>query len=433
MEEVVTNSVSVVAASAPPPDIRPELRVLQVFTCLGVGGAETWLMSLLRYFERASAELPYRLKLDICLTGGRPEVFDEEAKALGARLFYIPYSRKRIPTFRREFRRLLEGGGYHAIHDHQDYAAGIHFFLGSDKLPPVRIAHVHNPKFEVLERNATYQRRMIERLGRRFVARYATHVMGTSEEVLAAYGFDRQGLGNVELGAAYCGFEVRDFEADPVKLHADLCREFGWHDGAKILLFVGRLGADDQYELGLITNQKNPMFALEVARECVRRDEDVRLLMAGAGDRMRNELSQVVGAWGLGNQLRLIGPRSDVARLMGGADLMLFPSVAEGLGMVTVEAQAAGLRVLASDTTPRECAVIPEMVWFKSLDDGASSWAVEALRLLSVGRPNPGDCNLTVRKSAFSIENSAKRLIELYESGSPVDSKSRAADVLGTA
>ena len=394
-----------------------ELRVLQVFTCLSVGGAETWLMALLRYFDSSRAGLPYRLRLDICLTGGRPDVFDEEAKALGARLFYIPYSRKRIPAFRREFRRLLEVGRYHAIHDHQDYAAGIHFFLGSDKLPPVRIAHVHNPKFEVLERNATYQRRMIERLGKRFVARYATHVMGTSEEVLASYGFDRQSLGNVELGAAYCGFEVRDFEADPVKLHADLCREFGWHDGAKILLFVGRLGSDELHELGLIKNQKNPTFALHVARECVRIDPDVRLLMVGAGERRRRELSEKVSSWGLDSHLRLIGPRSDVPRLMGGADLLLFPSIAEGLGMVAVEAQAAGLRVLASDATPRECSVIPEMVCFKPLADGASSWANETVRLLNLGRPNSKDSNLAVRKSAFSIENSAKRLIGLYEGG----------------
>ena len=35
-----------------------ELRVLQVFSVLGVGGAETWLMSLLKYFHENNQELP---------------------------------------------------------------------------------------------------------------------------------------------------------------------------------------------------------------------------------------------------------------------------------------------------------------------------------------------------------------------------------------
>ncbi len=398
-------------------DLKPELRVLQVFTSLGVGGAETWLISLLRYFKGAERELSYKLKFDICLTGGYPEFFDEEAKTLGARLHYLPYSRKRLKSFRREFRRLLEKGQYHAIHDHQDYTAGIHFFMGANKLPPVRIAHVHNPKFQIVEQSATLQRRWIERVSKRFLAKYATHIMGTSREMLSVYGFNERMFKHLDLGAAYCGFEVEDFAGDSSNLHADVCREFGWDDNAKILLFVGRLGSDEHHELGLVKNQKNPTYALEVARECISKDSNVRLLMVGAGDRRRRELTEIVNSWGLDKQIRLVGARSDIARLMSGADLLLFPSIAEGLGMVAVEAQAAGLRVLASAATPRECAVIPDMVCFKPLSDGVAKWSDEALSLLSLSRPNSINCNAAVKNSVFSIENSAKKLMELYKVG----------------
>ena len=71
-----------------------ELRVLQVFSVLSVGGAETWLMALLKYFREAEDRLPVKVKCDILLTGGEPSVFDEEAMALGARLFYVPFSRR---------------------------------------------------------------------------------------------------------------------------------------------------------------------------------------------------------------------------------------------------------------------------------------------------------------------------------------------------
>ena len=61
------------------PAKKSEYRVLQVFSTLGVGGAETWLMALLRYFNRIKDELPYRIQFDICLTSGNKGVFDDEA------------------------------------------------------------------------------------------------------------------------------------------------------------------------------------------------------------------------------------------------------------------------------------------------------------------------------------------------------------------
>lgn len=122
-----------------------ELRVLQVFSALGIGGAETWLMALLKYFNANQNKLPFRVRMDVCLTGGRKAVFDAEAEALGAKLFYLHYTRKKLVQFTRDFRRILSNGRYHAIHDHQDYTAGWHFLSGLGLLPPVRIAHVHNP------------------------------------------------------------------------------------------------------------------------------------------------------------------------------------------------------------------------------------------------------------------------------------------------
>jgi hypothetical protein len=82
--------------------------------------------------------------------------------------------------------------------------------------------------------------------------------------------------------------------------------------------------------------------------------------------------------------------------------------------MVSVEAQAAGLRVLASDAVPRECEAVPGMVEFKPLDTGPSAWAEEALQLLNSAHPDQAACNLAVKNSQFSIEKSANNLLNLY-------------------
>ena len=367
-------------------------------------------MSLLKYFRDAQDDLPVRVKVDVLLTGGTKAVFDEEAIALGAKLLYVPFTRGKPLRFVQKFRRILREGNYDAIHDHQDYIAGVHFLMGAGHLPPIRIAHIHNPLLHVSNYLNGPARRFISTAGKNSLRYLATDIAGTSLQVLQEYGFDRKGYPDARLGAAHCGFEVGRFSGDPAEARADIIKEFGLGSEAKIVLFVGRLDSHREPKL----NQKNPLFALEIARTCIARDKSIHLLMAGRGDGIRAELEAKVQSWGLENNIHLLGLRSDVPQLMLGADLLLFPSLAEGLGMVVVEAQAAGLRVLASDTTPRECVVIPGMVEFLSLEKAPALWANDVLRLVELPCPDRSSCNSSVTRSAFSIENSAAKLLQLY-------------------
>jgi hypothetical protein len=82
--------------------------------------------------------------------------------------------------------------------------------------------------------------------------------------------------------------------------------------------------------------------------------------------------------------------------------------------MVAVEAQAAGVRVLASDAIPRECGVIPDAVTFMSLDLGPDAWAAKARSLLNMPAPDHLQWNEIVRRSAYSIDQSAANLIAVY-------------------
>jgi glycosyltransferase involved in cell wall biosynthesis len=109
--------------------------------------------------------------------------------------------------------------------------------------------------------------------------------------------------------------------------------------------------------------------------------------------------------------------RQDIGRLMAGADALLFPSRGEGLGMVAVEAQAAGLPVLASAAAPRECVVIPELVRFQSVDDGVAAWAGQLLGMTQAPRIDPVVANSRVAASPFSIAHSAAALERLYRDG----------------
>jgi glycosyltransferase involved in cell wall biosynthesis len=402
----VTNAInagSTVPSRATAIDTRPELRVLQVFHVLSVGGAEKWLVSLLEWFASNEQKLPVRLRFDVCLTGGKPSVFDERVMELGARLHYLRFSRHNLASFAHSFRALLAANSYDAIHDHADFAGGLHFLLAMGVLPRIRIIHVHNPVAPI---DLTVGQHLVRSLGQYGVKRLASAVAGTSRVALEEAGYPLESNGRQVRIALHCGFDTQRFALSQSAERESLRQEFGWHSATRILLFVGRLEST--------FNQKNPEFALNVVKACIDADPTICALFIGAGGEMQASLSERVAAWGLRERILFLGIRHDVPRKMSGADLLLFPSVAEGLGMVAVEAQAAGLRVLASTSTPRECAVAPGMVMFRSLEDSPADWATSALRILDMPRPDPQEARFLVEESPFAIANSARTLLQLY-------------------
>jgi len=188
-----------------------------------MGGAETWLLELLRLWSRTDA-----CHLDLLATSGNPGIFDEEARRLGAQLHYVRYGRARLPRFAKEFRRVLREGQYDAVHDHQDYVSGWHFLMGADALPPVRVTHVHNPSYQILNNyGVTLSRRLTTQVGKKLVARYATHITGTSRQVITEYGFDASTFSRIPKAALHCGFDPTRFLGDTNGAKASICREFG--------------------------------------------------------------------------------------------------------------------------------------------------------------------------------------------------------------
>lgn len=387
------------------------IKVLHVISNFGVGGAEVWLIALLRHFKAGTEQNGLQVQIDVFLTNGVRDRFDDEAEALGARLIYARYSRKTLPQFVAKWRRTLKEGCYDAIHDHQEFSAGYHFFFGLGHLPPIRIAHLHNPMSHQISYATGLLRRQTIKTGNLLVARNATHLLSTSRLLITEQGYDDlPAARDLPKIALYCGFDPSNFKGSRDQARLEICSEFGLRSETNIMLFVGRL--DSHVDDAL--NQKNPSFCLEVAKACSERDTDFTCLIAGSGDGMLKILHERVRGWGLESRVRLLGNRTDVPNLMRAADLLLFPSLAEGLGMVAVEAQAAGLRVLASDGVPRECMVVDGMVDFLPLSDGVDTWTDAVAQRITAPKHDHDAANQLVAASSFSIANSARKLTEIY-------------------
>ena len=118
-----------------------------------------------------------------------------------------------------------------------------------------------------------------------------------------------------------------------------LRKEVNVSQSTKIVINVGRC-----------TEQKNQSFILNRAKDL--KEEDILFIIIGEGP-LYKDLNQRVQDENIHNVV-LLGKRLDVAAWLSAADLFVFPSVYEGLGIVAIEAQATGLPVLATDTIPVE-------------------------------------------------------------------------------
>jgi glycosyltransferase EpsF len=388
----------------------PILRILHILDNLGMGGAETWLIELLRFWRR-NGNAP---QIDFLATGGIPSYYDDEARKYGSNIYYLRFGRSHIASFAPGIRRILRSGQYGVIHDHGDYSAGWHFLFAGSALPAIRVVHVHNPAFQIRDNyGVTEIRRLTGEAGKTLVGRYATHITGTSRQAIAEYGFDNPRFDRIPKMALHCGFDTTPF-GDVATARQSVRREFEWSARTRIILCAGRI--DPSPEPGHPRNHKNSGFAISVGIEAARLDPSIRMVLAGAPSPAVPALEERIAQAGLAERIRFVGIRDDLRRLMCASDVLLFPSRGEGLGMVAVEAQAAGLPVLASTTVPRECVVVPELVRFEPLEHSASDWGVALLE--HAARPRDvAAANARVAASPFAIENSARALIELYSQG----------------
>ena len=288
--------------------------------------------------------------------------------------------------------------------------------MGRSALPPVRVTHVHNPAYQIRHNyGVTLTRRMTAQIGKALVAHYSTHITGTSRQAISEYGFDEPRFKRIPKIALHCGFDPTPIENVEISRLA-VRDEFGWPGDAKIVLFAGRI--DQSPDMGHPQNHKNSGFAVSVGIEAARLEPRLHMILAGAPSPAVAVLQDRIAQAGLAGRIQFVGIRRDLKHLMHGSDILLFPSRGEGLGMVAVEAQAAGLPVLASTAVPRECVVVPELVRFEPLERGATEWATVLLTHASLPR-DITDASQRVAKSPFAIEHSARALLEIYQQGLP--------------
>ena len=173
--------------------------------------------------------------------------------------------------------------------------------------------------------------------------------------------------------------------------------------------------------VGRFTRQKNHQFLIEVFASLLQKIPTAHLVLVGDG-LLRPEIEALIKAKGIHSNVHLLGVREDVPEIMGALDLFLFPSFYEGLGIVLVEAQAAGVPCLVANTVPEDVQIVPELLKFEPLDAGADYWAFAISNLLFKSKESGVALSLrymeNIKKAGYDIRVATNKLQDrIYRGG----------------
>lgn len=171
------------------------------------------------------------------------------------------------------------------------------------------------------------------------------------------------------------------------------------------------LAAEDRLVIGHIgrfNQQKNHDFLIDVFKAVHEREPSSLLVLAGEGH-LQPLIEAKINRLGLSEHVRLLGVRNDVSNLLQGIDIFLFPSLFEGLPVVLVEAQAAGLSCVVSDTITSETDITGRLQ-FISLKQKADYWAEQ---IMSTPREH-ADTSDSLRIKGYDTTTMAQWLSDYY-------------------
>jgi glycosyltransferase involved in cell wall biosynthesis len=372
------------------------IRVLHVLSALGQGGIEKWLVNL-------TAELKRRHQAEVdleFLTFLRPGgYYQDTLEAMGYRVQHCQLAWRHFHVFLVRLAKLLREGRFDVVHCHADYLSGLILPVARMVGVRVRICHVHSTQFGFQARQPLF-RYILGLFLRRMVVWDSGMCVGTSSAAIEAFLHHLKG--RISCQVSVCGIACDDYRNAIDKLPRLGNQSLNWMERYKVVLHVGRH-----------SESKNLFYLLEVFEKILNREQDVICMLAGSGP-LTKDLKDRARELGISDSVHFLGSRDDVAELMCRANLLILPSLYEGLGLVVIEAQAVGLCSLVADNLPPEVEVVQGLVHRLPCECHPEVWAKRALELLESPLEDRHSALERVESSPFSITNSAQAMVDIY-------------------
>jgi glycosyltransferase involved in cell wall biosynthesis len=349
------------------------------------GGAEAMIMNLYRTIDRSKVQFDFMVHTrETC-------DFDDEIRALGGRIYHVPsYTVINHFRYKKEWNQFFaKHPEYKIIHGHLYSTAAIYLKIAK-RHGIVAIAHSHNTSYDpgvkaLLKKVLQYP------------IRYIADYYFACSEAAGKWLFGDTIIASERFQILRNAIETQRYIYDEV-IRDELREEFQFNEK----FVIGHIGRFDP--------QKNHTFLIDVFQKVHKENPDTILLLIGTG-KLRKKIEDKVRRLGLTDSVIFAGVRSDVNKLYQAMDIFLFPSNYEGLGVVVIEAQAAGLPCIVADTIPKE-AFISDNIRALSLQDDLEVWKHYVLDYSNhIERKNQYK---TIVESGYDVKSTSRFLEEFY-------------------
>lgn len=356
------------------------LRILHCVNNMHRAGLETMLMNYYRNIDRE------RVQFDFLAHREASADYDDEIEALGGRIYRAPrlYPQNYPAYFRYMKQFFLEHPEYSIVHSHIDAMSYLPLFAAKKAGVPVRIAHSHSTGIDL---DFKYP---LKQIFRHRLGSVATHCFACGIKA-GEFLF----CGN-EYTVIPNAVDAMQFKHDD-NVRARKRQELGV-SGRLVIGHVGRM-----------CYPKNHEFLLRLFAVLLQKRSDAILLLVGTGEKER-ELRVKADSLGISSSVMFLGNRSDVRELYQAMDVFVLPSHFEGVPLVGIEAQFAGLPCLFSTGVPVEVS-FGESNRFLDLSAPIMTWVNAVLELSAMPRVRE---NLSC--SNYDIRSAATDLRVRYES-----------------
>lgn len=363
------------------------IRILHILHGMGQGGAETMIMNYYRSLDRN------QVQFDFLLTSDQKGAYEDEIVKLGGRVYRVPLLTKLTPwkylsAINHFFKEHPE---YRIVHSHTSSKSTFPLWIAKRNHVPVRISHSHIAKSE------KGMNGHIRDFLKPFLKKVATDFFACGED--AAIWL---------YGKKFC--DCHEIVVLNNAIHSSLYRE----NEAVRKEMRTKLNLEGHFVVGHVGRffpQKNHTFIVDVFQAIYEKNPSARLVLVGDGN-LRSEIEEKILGLGLQDTVILTGNVPDVYNYMQAMDVFLFPSHYEGLPLVLIEAQAAGLKCFSSAGAVTEEVNLTGLVEYIPLSHPVDEWADQILEY--AGGYKRKDTYEEIVKSGYDAEAAVKWLQNFY-------------------
>ena len=373
------------------------IRILNVVGRMDRGGIETFVMNVYRHIDRSKVQFDF-----LAHYGKENADYNAEIRELGGRIYEMPVIKTEKKTY---YWRLFEYQSalikffknhpeYHIVHGHMTNTAAIYMPIAK-KYGQVTtcIAHSHLAKTQKSNSPITVIGTDILRMPLRYCA---TDYFACSKSA-ALWLFKQSDIDSGKVKIVQNGIDSKQFDYNPF-VREQIRNKYGLTD--KIV--IGHVGR--------FYHPKNHPFILEIFNEYHKNYPNSVLMLIGDGE-TRGDMENKAAQLGLSDDVRFMGVQSNVYEFEQAFDLFIMPSFYEGLPVAGIEAQAAGLPVIASDTITTEMDITGNCR-FLSLNDPVQKWVKTIVNMLDgFERKSEVDC---IIEAGYDIQKTADLLQQFY-------------------